>query len=469
MAEHDTNNLNALLTERPIDAEASDSGILQTQQKPESPTVLSLDRWNLRRGNEVAKEWAEFGAGEIDPLVVADAHASVFEPAPQLAERSADKNRAAWWRQLMETPEYQSLRGSTCLDDDMASIAAKSICDQWMQYAAENPEPGDGEPEPGSDGEDIGKTLARIRSTQNALGGAKESVEAAQDLSAGLGMGGGGGSLDRAALAKYFKQVQNSNMLRSILAMAGRMRRLCQSLQRQKTSATRGEVTGIELCGDIGRLVPMELAKVAGAIPELELLSLLHLAQRRSLGYKHKKNEPKRSGPIVVCVDESGSMNGDKIIAAKGLAMALAWLASHQNRWIALVGFAGGTEGTRLALPPRHNQQEQLIEWLLHFYGGGTTLDVPLDELPKNYWPEFVAAGLPTGKTDVILITDAIVNCDDEMRDAYLKWANAEQVKTYGIVIGGDEPGDLEKICTRHWSLPELSMDTDAVQNVLSI
>jgi uncharacterized protein with von Willebrand factor type A (vWA) domain len=69
----------------------------------------------------------------------------------------------------------------------------------------------------------------------------------------------------------------------------------------------------------------------------------------------------------------------------------------------------------------------------------------------------------------VILITDAIVNCDDEMRDAYLKWANAEQVKTYGIVIGGDEPGDLEKICTRHWSLPELSMDTDAVQNVLSI
>lgn len=464
-------DLNALLAEQPENADgaASDSGIATQQLKPESPTVLSLDRWNLRRGNEVAQEWAEHEIGEVDPLIVADAHATVFEPEPQLAERTADKSRAAWWRQLMETPEYRALRGTTCLDDDLSSIAAKSICDQWVQYAAEEQEPGEGEPEPGSDGEDISKSLARIRSTAAALGAAKDSVEAAQDLSAGLGMGSGGGQLDRQALAKYFKQVQNSDMLRSILAMAGRMRKLCQSLQRQKTHATRGEVTGIELCGDIARLVPMELAKVAGAIPELELLSLLQLSQRRSLGYKHKKNEPKKSGPIVVCVDESGSMNGEKIIAAKGLAMALAWLASHQNRWIALVGFAGGTEGTRLALPPRHNQQEQLIEWLLHFYGGGTTMDVPLAELPTTYWPEFMASGAAAGKTDVILITDAIVNCDEPMRAAYLKWAAAEQVKTYGIVIGGDSAGDLESICSRCWSLPELGMDTDAVQDVLSI
>lgn len=464
-------DLNALLAEQPENADgaASDSGIATQQLKPESPTVLSLDRWNLRRGNEVAQEWAEHEIGEVDPLIVADAHATVFEPEPQLAERTADKSRAAWWRQLMETPEYRALRGTTCLDDDLSSIAAKSICDQWVQYAAEEQEPGEGEPEPGSDGEDIGKSLARIRSTAAALGAAKESVEAAQDLSAGLGMGSGGGQLDRQALAKYFKQVQNSDMLRSILAMAGRMRKLCQSLQRHKTHATRGEVTGIELCGDIARLVPMELAKVAGAIPELELLSLLQLSQRRSLGYKHKKNEPKKSGPIVVCVDESGSMNGEKIIAAKGLAMALAWLASHQNRWIALVGFAGGTEGTRLALPPRHNQQEQLIEWLLHFFSGGTTCDVPLSELPFNMWPEFVAQGLQRGKTDLIFITDAIVDCPDEVVAKFNAWKLEEQVKTYSIIIENSEAGELEKVSDRIWCIDDLNMNADAVEAVLSL
>lgn len=466
-----SSELKNLLAEKPIsidDGDTSESGIIRKAELP-SPTVLKLDRWNLNRGASVAEQWRTDDIADMDGILVADAHASVFEPEPRFADNPADANRAAWFKQLMETSDFQALRAQTCLDDDMSSIASKGLCDQWSQYAAECEPQADGEPAPGSDGEDISKTIARMRSVQEAVASASESVDTAKDLSAGLGMGAPGSPLDRAALAKYFKQVQSSDLLRSILAMAGRMRKLCRSLQRQKTHATRGELTGIELGGEVGRLVPSELANVAGIVPELELLSLLKLSQRQSLCYRHHKQEPKRSGPIVVCVDESGSMSGDKIIAAKGLAMALAWLASYQKRWIALVGFAGGTEGTRIALPPGHKQQEQLIEWLLHFYGGGTTLDVPVAELPTTYWNEFIKAGLPRGKTDVVIITDAIVDCPDEMRDAYLKWAKAEDVKTYGVIVGPSEAGDLEQICNRVWSVPELTMETNAVESILSI
>lgn len=439
---------------------------------PASDTVLAVDRWGRRRGSDLSAEWQELEAGDVDATVAADAHASLFEPSPRLAERPKDASRAAWWRQLMETSEYQSLRSQTVLDTSRSGLAAKSLCDQWIEYVAEvseRPEPKDGSPPPGSEHEPIADQVARIRSTAKALAEASETVSTAQDMAAGLGMGAGGSKLDQAALAEYFRRVRSDTNLRKILEFAGNAIRRCRALQRTKTTASRGELAGIELGGDVGRLVPWEMSQVAGAVPELETLALLRLAQRRSLCYRHRKVERKGSGPIVIVVDESGSMNGEKITAAKGIALALAWLARQQNRWTALVGFAGGTEGTRVACPPNVTDQAAVIEWLTHFYGGGTCLDVPTSELPNVYWPEFVAQGLQRGKTDVIIVTDAIVEADDEMVDNYRRWAAAEQVTTYGIVIANHEAGSFGEVCDRHWCVEDLGLDSGAVQEVLSI
>lgn len=440
-----------------------------------SKTVLELDRWSRRRGNELSKEWAELPVDEgqpkpapYEPNMVADAHGSLFEPEPRLAERPADKARAAWWRQLMETPEYQALHQQTCLDSPMAEIGAKSIVDQWSAYAAEH-QPKDGDPEPGSEGESIGESLARMRSTAKALTEASKGVESARDAVAGLGLGEEGGQIDAKQLHEYYKLVRNDEFLQKVMAMAGRMRSLCRSLQKQKVNAERGEITGIELSGDVGRLVPMEQALVAGAMPELEQLALYRLALRRSLSYKMRKVEHVQPGPLVVVVDESGSMGGEKIIAAKALALALGWLARKQKRWMAYVGFAGGTKGTRLAMPPNKSQPPELIEWLKHMYGGGTKLDVPLQTLPTTYWNEFIAQGLTRGRTDVVFITDALVETTQEVIDDYKRWAKAESVRSYGIIIGEREAGQLAQVCQKYWCIPQLALDSEAVAGVLSI
>lgn len=469
-----TNELENLLAERPasLDEGGQDSGTVGRATSTPSPTVLDLDRFNLRRGRQIAEHWRGEKLVECEPEIAADSFAALFEYENELAENPADKHRAAWMKQLMETPEYQALHAQTVLENDLAALAAKPLVEQWLKYVEEQKPGEDGDDgDPGGEEEGLGKTLARIRSTQQALKQAQSDCDTAKDLTQGLGMGEGGSGIDRARLARYFKRVQNDSKLRAILAMAGRMRRLCRSLQKQKTHALRGEITGVELGGDISRLVmreKIELADVLG-MPELQDRALYRLIRKRSLCYRHKKNEPQKQGPIVICVDESGSMGGDRIIAAKGLAMALAWLAQYQRRWVALVGFAGGTEGTRLALPPGHKQQDQLIEWLLHFYGGGTTLDVPLAEVPRNYWPEFVVNGMQRGKTDLILITDAIVDCPDVCRALYKAWAKQESVKTFGIIIGEREPGDLGQVCDKYWCIEDLDMESDAVTSVLSI
>ncbi|HEX7376497.1 MAG TPA: hypothetical protein VF278_05260 [Pirellulales bacterium] len=475
LGEAGVTELSSLLAER--DQTGPSAALAMTEHDsittvPGSETVLAVDRWGRRRGADLSAEWQELEAGEVEPLIAADAHASLFEPSPRFSERPHDVNRAAWWRQLMETSEYQSLRAQTVLDTSLSGLAAKSLCDQWQEYAVEldkRPQPKDGSPAPGADDEPIADHVARIRSTAKACAAARETVSTAQDMAAGLGLGGAGGTLDQKALATYFRRVRNDDTLRKILEFAGKAIRRCRALQRTKTTASRGELTGIELGGDVSRLVPWEMAQVAGAVPEVETLALYRLAQRRSLCYRQHRVERLGSGPIVIVVDESGSMRGEKIIAAKGIALALAWLARQQNRWAALVGFSDSNVGTRLACPPRATDQAALIEWLEHFYGDGTTLDVPIEELPNNYWREFVARGLQRGKTDVVILTDAIVEVEADMVDNYRRWAAAEQVTTLGIVIGEREAGSFADVCDRHWCVENLDLDAGAVQEVLSI
>jgi len=102
---------------------------------------------------------------------------------------------------------------------------------------------------------------------------------------------------------------------------------------------------------------------------------------------------------------------------------------------------------------------------LEHFYGGGTTLDVPLDKLPNEYWTEM---GAPKGKTDVIIITDAQVHAPKQMVDNFNKWKESEKVRCISIILGA-RPGDLAKVSNEVHCLPSLTVDCDAATSCMSI
>src|SRR5207249_1706133 len=181
---------------------------------------------------------------------------------------------------------------------------------------------------------------------------------------------------------------------------------------------------------DVGRLLPAELARLA--VPELELDALRRIAERQALCREYHAVEPAGKGPVIIALDESGSMRGEKVHTAKALALALAWVARQQRRWCALIAFSGGKEGRLLALPPGRWDENALADWLTAFLGGGTTCDVPLVELPGRYWQELAC---PPGKTDIVCITDAIVDVPDTVRDDFLRWKATAQARMISLVI----------------------------------
>lgn len=454
-----TSELKDLLGEGDKAAQSNGGIPLTSNPTEESPTVLRVDRWTQRTGVRVAVQWEEAGVEGItkdDHALVSDAIETLLSSAPKFAERPVDQWRARWWKQLTESPECAALRARTVSKPALAEIAAAELAAQWMAYVAEQPAPDDPNHE-----ETPRESVHRIRSTRDALKDAAEAAEAAEGLGAGLGLGTET-SLDAAKMANYTRRLRQSMNLASIMKMAGRFIARAQQLQRQRADLPGMEITGVELSGDLARLLPIESSLIAGAVPELEPLAMLRVAQRRALSYKRITRTPTAMGPIVVSVDESGSMDGEKIAAAKGLALAMASIARAQRRPFLLSAFSG-TADIRTA---SGNDPEAVITWLESFIGGGTILDGPLRTLPTAAWP----VGPVGARADHIIITDDNVGLSDELLAEYRAWAAKGGVRTFGIGVDTRSVDTISRFCDGGcWCLPSLDLNNPAVETILSI
>jgi hypothetical protein len=254
---------------------------------PPSPTALKVDAWGLRRGREVlagenhrlrqaclpgktatgAATPAEVKAAEI---VTADCFAAAFEPSPELSPRCEDAARGEFFKQLLDTPEYQELHQTTQLDAIASELAGTSFAEQvavvCQRVRAARRRPGDG---------------GAMRAVAKALGDASKDVGEYSDACNALGCGpgaGGNGQMDTKRAAAAFARVRNSAQLRRIAELAGRFRRVAAAKQRQKVTHALDEVAGVELGADLGRLLPSELVKLADEELELDALRRLRAA-----------------------------------------------------------------------------------------------------------------------------------------------------------------------------------------------
>lgn len=460
----------------PLSVMASEAAATPTV--PRSSTALQLDGWALRRGEDLLREserlqtcLADFGGWQQQSHAVADFHGAAFEYEPQLNETCDDELRGEFLRQLLETPECHQLRASTVLNPLASEIAAAAFAKQYAELRQERQERQERDSVQGGGGSSpdaasksgLGDELEVLRHASRAVVEAAEEVEEAKEAAAALGMGAGApGSNDPKAIAELFKRVRSDPNLKRICELAGRYRRVAQSRQRRKAAHGLDDVVGVVMDGDLGRLLPHELAKLA--IPEFEDDVLRRLVERQTQCREYRAMEPVAKGPILVSVDESGSMCGEKAHTAKALALALAWIARQQRRWCGLVAYSGDSGERLLVLPPGRWNEIALMDWLAEFIGCGSSLDVPVRELP-DYYQRLSA---PAGKTDVILITDAICHIPGELRGPFLAWKQKAQARVISLVIEST-PGDLAAISDEIHQVASLAVSETAVERVLSI
>lgn len=470
-----TQDLTSLLSERPDVEIGGGSDGYDTPVEPPSPNALRLDDWSLRRGSEMFYEseliqgaFKEMGlpenpadddwrhTGEYDTIVQAeratqDFHAAAFEPSPELAKNPKDQRISRYMKNLMETPEFQQLHDETKLDEHASEVAAAHFAKQYAVIASK-PEPAD----------EWDKDMEALSAASQALAGATEEVDEMRDAEAamggmGAGNGAGGAKLPKEELRKRFQRIRNSHTLARICQLAGRYRRMAAAMQRKKVLHGQDDIVGVTLGDNVSSLVPSELAQLADE--DLELDAMRRIVEACAMVRDHRGVEKVAKGPIVVVVDESGSMDGEPICQAKAYALAMYWIARHQRRWCCLVGFSGSEEGNFLVIRPEEDKSVELMDWLEHFFGGGTDMDVPLKELPRR-WHE---QGTPPGRTDIINITDAICRVPEKMGQQFNEWKARVDARYNIILVGESDGGPLKSVADRIWTADTIDVGEAAV------
>jgi len=423
-----------------------------TRKDSKQDYAIEVDDWGNRRGSELLESSKRLQMLRLPREAIIDFHAVAFEPDPKLQPACVDESRLQFLQQLMETTEFQSLHASTQLHPCASEIAATAFAEQFAAQLKDEPTQDENE-----------KEFSNLRAIGKALTQAEDEVELAFEAAAAFGMGKGQpGSNDASRIGEIYKRVRSSKVLHSICNLAGRFRRLAQSKQRQKLKNGFDETVGLKTDSDLGRILPQEL--VALLDPVLEQDVLRRFIERQLWCMEFQGSEPFGKGPIIIVIDESGSMSGERNYASKALALALAWIARQQKRWCVLVAYSGDSGERILPLPVGKWDEELLMNWLEAFIGLGSDLDVPVKEMPRIY-SELKA---PKGKTDLIFVTDAICKIHPKVVKHFQDWKKSVQARLITLVIDS-EPGDLNEISDVVHQIKALAISETSVGKVLSL
>lgn len=189
----------------------------------------------------------------------------------------------------------------------------------------------------------------------------------------------------------------DENKIRAISDLAGRMYSALKGRASKRVEHVPEEVVGVEAGQDFPSLIPIEYA-LAGAVPTQADFYKRYLA-RETIQYKRSGKERKARGPLVIALDESGSMGGDREIWSKAAMTALVRLAWEEKRPCVCVHFATATRCTRL----NPGDYAALVKAQQTFLNGGTAigtaLSVSLDEVEE-------LAKVGVKGADVVLVSD---------------------------------------------------------------
>lgn len=143
--------------------------------------------------------------------------------------------------------------------------------------------------------------------------------------------------------------------------------------------------------------------------------------------YEQKGHEVLGKGPIVLCLDQSGSMH--KLdTQSKGFTLALMSIARKQKRDFCLVLFSTRTK--IIKYEKGKIKGSDMVNFALTFLGGGTNFELPLDKAMN------VINESRFKQAEVVFVTDGVDGLRDSFLEAFNKKKKEKAFNVLSLVIG---------------------------------
>ncbi|MCC6624890.1 MAG: VWA domain-containing protein [Deltaproteobacteria bacterium] len=214
--------------------------------------------------------------------------------------------------------------------------------------------------------------------------------------------------------------------LATLLARRADLVRIADALGRMEAAERAGRgverggretVVGVTMGGDLSDVLPNELALLADA--DTEDLFYARLVERQLMclemsgELEGRVPSERRPGPVIACVDTSGSMMGPAEELAKAATLAVMRRALGQGRRCSVLLFGGRDSVKQLDFEPGRASAHRLFDLLMASFHGGTHVDGALRHaLDKR------ASDPAFARADVLLVTDGVARVKAATVDA---------------------------------------------------
>lgn len=418
------------------------------QQRPNAIISDAFDRVmfdTYKQTSRVIKEQCEKSL-EAD-CITEDVFNSFFKSSPEFSGEAPQLQRELV-EGMQKLPEFKDLRSQTILDDVASAMASAKLAPDLVQKlvaieeSRKQKKDKNGNPiQPQDNGQGVPDQMkSEIRAqVRKNLQQAQNQIDQWNEIAAGWGIKPG--ELQRLPLKEKLELVKSllaTAKFKQIAELAGRLKNIANSSMATVPTHGHDEIVDITQGDNIARLLPTELLK----LKKTPALFMKDLCERKLLQYNLRGTEKQGKGPMVICVDISGSMSGQREIWAKAVMLALAHITDRQNRPFAVITFDTRVVYNKVYPSGKLELKEKMDLAQLHMNGGGTAFMPPLraafkiiKEMPKM------------SRADIIFVTDGECGVSPKDLESIQKDKEATSTRVLGVGVGGtrDYYGTLEQ------------------------
>ncbi|WP_352420182.1 hypothetical protein [Proteiniborus sp.] len=248
---------------------------------------------------------------------------------------------------------------------------------------------------------------------------------------------------NRLTPTSYEEKIEVSAKLRTlrkvkdISEMAGRFKESASELQRKKVKEEGLEVCGVELGNEIHKILPSEKLFLARESTKKSFYK--KLTQKELLSYKYKNNRAKSKGPIICCIDTSGSMEGELEVWSKSVAISLLDIAIKQKREFVAIMFSNKVYKV-LEFTKHRIEPNKLYELATFFYGSGTNFIEPLEKSIE------LISSARYKYADIVFITDGKAYIEPEFVEEFLFIKEKKEFRMITVNVSDEIEEGLNQI-----------------------
>jgi uncharacterized protein with von Willebrand factor type A (vWA) domain len=251
------------------------------------------------------------------------------------------------------------------------------------------------------------------------------------------------------------RRLAGNEKLKKLARMVGRMKFHALALRKKVFERSSEELLEVERGDSLHRLLPHEMLTLHHPILRKDFYR--RFLDQELIQYSLRGVEEKGKGPMVVCLDGSSSMSGDKEIWSKAVALTLLEIARKQRRLFRSICFSSAETPLQvLNMNPRDRYEvetQTVMDLAEYFPGGGTDFQKPLDAALECLRESRFKKG------DIVFITDGECQVEPEWAERFRAEKGKLGFSLFSILIdmGPASLGTLKEFSDRISTIKQLT------------